>query len=121
MYRIVTARRDLTSRGWRSHRPQHAEGVADLPPAVAPEHDLQRRHDLEAGGDSAVPPCLDVIDLKVERIALVWLEGVAVLGVCIGEHQGAPVDIEVHVHGPALVVGRDMSGFACAESALIEL
>src|SRR5512146_144020 len=87
----------MASLRWGAHGPEHAERIAQLSPAVTPEHDLQRRHDLEAGRHRPVPPGLDIIDLEVEGVALVRLESAAVLRIRIREHEGAAVDVQVHV------------------------
>src|SRR6185437_2643290 len=88
---------------WSAHGPEHTEAVAQLSPPVAPKHHLQRSGDLEAGGDGAAPPRFDVIDLKVQRVSLMRLERAAVLGIGVGKHERAAVDVQVYVHRPALV------------------
>src|SRR5262249_52573996 len=107
----------------RVHRPVHTERVAERAPAVAPEHYLQRHLDFEARVDCAFPPRVDVLPLEDElhRIARRLLQRMAVIRISVAEHQRAAVDVEVDMHGPPLLVGRNRIGLFGPEGALVEI
>src|SRR5690606_20968910 len=67
----------------RVHRPEHAERIAKLAVAIAPEHRLDRHDNLHARIDRTRPPGVDVVHDELHREALRLFPGMAVVRIGI--------------------------------------